>query len=144
MSTAEFSLHPQLANDCIVIGHFKLCQVLLMNDVQYPWFILVPQREGIQEIYQLSTDDQQQLWQESAIFAAAIQHLFNADKLNIAALGNMVPQLHLHHIVRYKSDVAWPKPIWGFKPAKSYDEQEISNIVTKLQSAAIEGLSLKA
>jgi diadenosine tetraphosphate (Ap4A) HIT family hydrolase len=113
-------LHPQLEKDCLVVGHFPLSVLLLMNDTNHPWFILVPQREGITEIHQLSEQDQQRLMRESSQLASCIEKEFNADKINIAALGNAVPQLHIHHIARYKSDPAWPAPVWGKFPAISY------------------------
>ena len=118
-------LHPQLEKDCFVIGQLPLCALLLMNDANYPWFILVPQRENITEIHQLSDEDQQQLMRESSQLAAVIEKEFNADKINIAALGNMVPQLHIHHIVRYKSDPAWPAPVWGKLEAIPYLDEEV-------------------
>lgn len=114
-------LHPQLAKDCIEIGRFPLCRVLLMNDANYPWFILVPDREGAREIYQLSAADQQQWLRESAELSRAIVDLFQPDKLNLGALGNMVPQLHIHYIARYQDDPAWPRPVWGQVPARAYD-----------------------
>lgn len=122
-------LHPQLEKDCFVVGHFPLCMLLLMNDANYPWFILVPQREDITEIHQLSEEDQQQLTRESSLLSACIEKEFKADKINIAALGNVVPQLHIHHIVRYKSDPAWPAPVWGKLPANPYtatDEERLT------------------
>jgi len=125
MNTASFSLHPQLAQDCFVLGKFDLSLLLLMNDSQYPWFILVPMRENIREIHHLSEDEQQQLMRESSTLAQAIEHAFQADKINVAALGNMVPQLHMHHIARFKEDAAWPKPVWGLLPAKPYTKDEL-------------------
>jgi len=119
-------LHPQLQQDCFILGRFKLSLLLLMNDKQFPWFILVPQREAISEIHHLSAQDQQQLMRESSMLAQAIENHFNADKINIAALGNMVPQLHVHHIARFTSDPVWPKPVWGMLPAKSYEEQQVT------------------
>ncbi len=113
-------LHPQLEKDCFVVGQFPLCTLLLLNDANYPWFILVPQRENITEIHQLSKEDQQQLMKESSQLAACIEKEFNADKINIAALGNVVPQLHIHHIVRYLADPAWPAPVWGKLSAIPY------------------------
>jgi len=118
-------LHPQLEKDCFVVGQLPLCTLLLLNDANYPWFILVPQREGITEIHQLSDEDQQQLMRESSQLAAVIEKEFNADKINIAALGNMVPQLHVHHIVRYKTDPAWPAPVWGKVEAIPYLAEEV-------------------
>ena len=114
-------LHPQLAKDCVEIGRFPLCRVLLMNDANYPWFILVPDRDDITEIFQLSEADQQQWLAESAEMSRVIYDLFQPDKLNIGALGNMVPQLHIHYIARYRDDPAWPKPVWGNVAAKAYD-----------------------
>ena len=126
-------LHPQLEKDCFVIGRLPLSAVLLMNDANYPWFILVPQREGITEIHQLTEEDQQQLMRESSQLAVAIEKEFKADKINVAALGNVVPQLHVHHIVRYKTDPAWPAPVWGRVPAKPYAENEMIDISSRLR-----------
>lgn len=115
-----FTLDPQLARDTLPIGDLPLCRLLLMNDATYPWFILVPRRADIREIYQLAAVDQQQLLAESSQLARLLAEQFFADKLNIAALGNLVPQLHVHHLVRYRTDPAWPKPVWGLLPAKPY------------------------
>jgi diadenosine tetraphosphate (Ap4A) HIT family hydrolase len=117
-----FALHERLAADTFALGEFPLCRLLLMNDATYPWFILVPRREGAREIYLLPEPDQHKLLRESAQLSRAAMDAFQGDKLNVAALGNMVPQLHLHHVVRHKSDAAWPAPVWGKVPAKSYDE----------------------
>jgi diadenosine tetraphosphate (Ap4A) HIT family hydrolase len=124
-----FELHPRLEADCISIGSFPLCRLLLMNDSNYPWFILVPRRAGIREIFELSEDDQRQLLWESSSLSRLIADHFKADKINVAALGNMVPQLHIHHIVRYESDPSWPAPVWGHTPAKPYSEQKLSELV---------------
>ncbi len=126
------TLHPRLAEDCIVLGRFPLSLVLLMNDANYPWFILVPDRKNVCEIYQLSTEDQICLQHESSYLAAQLAAIFSADKMNIAALGNVVPQLHLHHIVRYKHDPVWPAPVWGKLPAIPYTSDAVENIRDKL------------
>ena len=127
--TTLFQLHPRLKQDCITIGSFDLCQLLMMNDSQYPWFILVPEKADITEIYQLSKVDQHTLTQESSYLAENLATLYKADKMNIAAIGNLVPQLHLHHVVRYQTDKAWPVPIWGKFAAVPYTpEQMIDNI----------------
>jgi diadenosine tetraphosphate (Ap4A) HIT family hydrolase len=123
-----FELHPQLAKDCIVVCDLPLCRVLLANDSQYPWLILVPMKNGIKEIIDLSEQEQQLLWQESAKISRILQSLYSPDKLNVAALGNMVPQLHMHHVARYTNDAAWPAPIWGVKPAVAYGEEKIEEI----------------
>lgn len=108
-----FDLHPQLENDCIILGQFPLSLLLLHRDANYPWFILVPRRPGVREIFQLDESDQVQLLRESSQLSEVLMDIFSGDKLNVAALGNMVPQLHLHHIVRFRSDPAWPAPVWG-------------------------------
>lgn len=126
-----FQLHPRLEQDCIAIGRFELCRLLMMNDSQYPWFILVPERTDSREIYQLSKADRQLLTEESSYLAENLAVLFKADKMNIAAIGNMVPQLHIHHIVRYQTDKAWPAPIWGKFDAVPYTEQQIAEILAQ-------------
>lgn len=113
MSATGFGLHPQLAQDTHVVTDLPLCRVLLMNEARYPWFILVPRRAGIREIHELEAADRQQLWAESDQLSRALMALFQPDKLNIAALGNMVPQLHIHHLARFQTDAAWPAPVWG-------------------------------
>ncbi len=127
-----FKLDPILENDTVYLGQFALCQVLLMNDCQYPWLILVPQVADVSEIYQLSKAQRQLLEQESNFVAKTMSQLFNADKMNIAALGNVVAQLHIHHIVRFKTDTAWPAPIWGKLPVKPYSEEKLLTMKTKL------------
>jgi len=108
-----FELHPHLARDCRVLGDLPLCRLLLMDDSQYPWFILVPRRAGAREIYQLADDDRAQLWRESHELSRAAMQAFGGYKLNLAALGNAVPQLHVHHVVRYQHDPAWPAPVFA-------------------------------
>jgi diadenosine tetraphosphate (Ap4A) HIT family hydrolase len=130
----NFQLHPQLQKDCFVLGQFELCQVLLMNDSQFPWFILVPQREKIREIYELTDAEQITLIRESSYLAKKLAEIFNADKLNIAAIGNIVPQLHLHHVVRYENDKAWATPVWGKFAAVPYTEQQRVLLLEKLKS----------
>jgi len=132
-------IHPQLLKDCIVLGRFSLCHLLLMRDANYPWFILVPDRQDISEIYQLSNEDQAQLLKESSLLAEALMRLFNGDKMNIAALGNIVPQCHLHHIVRYRNDSAWPAPIWGKLPARLYTEEALNKLFFKLKELELKG-----
>lgn len=117
-----FELHPQLAKDCFIVGDLELCQVLLMNDCQYPWLILVPKKAGLSEILQLGEAEQRVLLKEINAVNTVLQQVFAPDKLNMAALGNMVPQLHIHCIARFTQDVAWPKPVWGVVEAKPYDE----------------------
>lgn len=129
------SLHPQLQADCTVLGRFALCHLLLMNDANYPWFILVPDQDNVREIYELSVQQQQQLMAESSLLARSLVAAFAADKLNIAALGNVVPQLHIHHIVRYRHDPAWPRPVWGVQPKKPYNDTERAVTIARLRVA---------
>lgn len=135
-----FTLHPQLAADTIHIGQFESSQLLLMNDSQYPWFILVPRFEGVTEIFQLDQDDRNQLMQESCWLSEALKDGFSADKINVAALGNMVSQLHIHHIARYREDPAWPGPVWGKLPAVAYSEEQLAECVGRLQRVLTSGL----
>jgi diadenosine tetraphosphate (Ap4A) HIT family hydrolase len=117
-----------------MVARMPLCQVLLMRDANYPWFILVPDRSNVTEIYQLAPDDQQQLIQESSYLAESLAQAFAADKLNVAALGNVVPQLHIHHIVRYHHDPAWPAPVWGKLPAKPYNDNQFAETINRLKT----------
>lgn len=128
-----FELHADLRRDCFAIGKFPLCHLLAMNDANFPWFILVPERTGVREIYQLGAADQQQLMHESSYLAHQLALEFKADKMNIAALGNITPQLHLHHIVRYRGDPAWPKPVWGQRPATPYTATQRSGLTARLK-----------
>lgn len=125
-------LHPRLAADCLLLGHFPLCQVLLMNDAHYPWIILVPDREAISEVWQLCSDDQIRLAGESSALAAHMQSRLDAHKMNVAALGNVVPQLHIHHIARYRHDAAWPKPVWGVHPSEPYSDEARAELLDRL------------
>ncbi len=134
----RFELHPDLQRDGIEIGCLSLCRILLINDSQYPWFVLVPERWGVRDTIDLNPADYQQLWEESRIFSLAIMNAFNGDKLNVAALGNMTPQLHIHHIVRYHDDPAWPGPIWGRHPMTPYSEIAIAETKKKLLKALAE------
>jgi diadenosine tetraphosphate (Ap4A) HIT family hydrolase len=121
----NFILHPQLEKDSVLVTELVLCSVRLINDANYPWLILVPRIANISDIIDLNAGQQQMLWQESALVSRVLKYLFTPDKLNIAALGNMVPQLHLHHIARYQNDVSWPKPIWGQVPSKVYSGEQL-------------------
>lgn len=115
-----FELHQQLASDTIIVGHFELSLVLLHKDSNFPWCILVPRRPGVEEIRQLAHEDQVQLLRESSQLVEVMEDLFAPDKMNIATLGNLVPQLHMHHVARYKADLCWPKPVWGQADAVPY------------------------
>lgn len=128
-----FELDSRLVNDTLAMGDFELCRLLLMNDGQYPWFILVPRREAVSELFQLGAADQQLLWKETTALAEVLKDTFGADKMNVAALGNMVSQLHMHVIVRRKDDIAWPAPVWGRHPPVPYSNTEVDEIRRKLR-----------
>lgn len=128
-----FTLDPRLQQDTLVIGDFPLCRLLLMNDARYPWFILVPRREAMSELFQLDLADQQQLWQEATQLAEILKDTFAADKMNVATLGNVVSQLHMHVIVRRREDAAWPAPVWGKHPALAYESEQIGMIRERLR-----------
>lgn len=128
-----FALDSRLQHDTHVIGDFPLCRLLLSNDSNYPWFVLVPRRSNITEVFQLNDDDRSQLWRETDALAATLNTLFGADKINIGALGNVVSQLHMHVIVRYKTDVAWPAPVWGKVAAVPYDHAQLAGIRARLK-----------
>ncbi len=125
-------LHQQLQQDCLYLGRARLCHLLLMKDANYPWCILVPDRDNISEIHQLEESDQLQLMRESSILSGILEKVFKADKINIAALGNIVPQLHIHHVVRYRNDKAWPAPVWGAVKAQAYSEAALQSVVNKI------------
>lgn len=137
-----FQLHPQLAKDCIDIGRFDLCRLLMMNDSQYPWFILVPEIENIREIYQLSKPQRGQLQEESCYLSEQLTRMFSADKMNIAAIGNLVSQLHVHHVVRYRTDKAWPAPIWGKFSVIPYPDEQRDERLSRVKAQL--GPDLKA
>ncbi|WP_028007500.1 HIT domain-containing protein [Solimonas flava] len=129
----RFELHGRLAADTLRVGDWPLSRVLLMNDAQYPWLILVPRRAAIREIHELDEADQQQLLRESSALGRELMALYGGDKLNVAALGNMVPQLHVHHIVRRQRDPAWPAPVWGRLPPRPYDADDAEAALATLR-----------
>jgi diadenosine tetraphosphate (Ap4A) HIT family hydrolase len=117
-----FTLDARLATDAVFVSDLPLCQLRLIDDARYPWFVLVPRRAGIREIYELDAVDRAALLEESCVLAEAMMRVFAPTKLNVAALGNVVPQLHVHHIARYSGDDAWPAPVWGKHPALAYTD----------------------
>ncbi len=122
-----WTLHPQLERDTASIGDLPLSRVLIINDANYPWLLLVPRRANIVEVIDLDEVAQAQLMTEVTRVARALRAVTNCDKLNIAALGNVVPQLHVHVIARFRSDAAWPKPVWGVSPPRPYEREELHN-----------------
>lgn len=129
-----FALHPRLTADTHLVGDWDLCRVLLMNDSRYPWLILVPRRAETAEITQLDQPDQMTLMAEIARASTLMRRLFDPDRVNVAALGNMVPQLHVHVISRFQGDDAWPKPVWGAHPAIAYGPEQLDIALNRLRS----------
>ena len=138
-----FTLDERLAADAVRVGRFDLSLVLMHKDAHYPWCILVPEREDVREIHHLDDEDQVRLIRESSHLAEVMTDIFRPVKMNIAALGNHVPQLHLHHIARFKEDVAWPNPVWGVAEPKVFAEEELQRRVRRLR-ASLEGEGFRA
>ena len=130
-----FTLDPQLEQDTVLVADWHLCQVRLMNDSRYPWVILIPKIEDVSEIHQLADEQQQLLLGESVRLSKALEQLFAPYKLNVAALGNVVRQLHIHHIVRFEDDASFPRPVWGVGDAVPYEAEALSETVNGLQIA---------
>lgn len=139
-----FTLDPRLQQDTLIVGDFALCRLLLMNDAQFPWFILVPRRDAVSEIFQLDIADQRLLWQEASELAETLKDTFAADKMNVASLGNIVGQLHMHVIVRRRDDAVWPAPVWGKLPAQPYSAEQLAVVMTKLRMALDDDFSFFA
>jgi diadenosine tetraphosphate (Ap4A) HIT family hydrolase len=129
-----WTLHPQLANDTISVGDLPLARVLLMNDANYPWLVLVPRRAGAVEIIDLEEGEQAQLMSEIALLAGVLKDVTACDKLNVAAIGNVVPQLHVHVVARRRDDAAWPRPVWGALPARAYEAAARERFVAAIRA----------
>ena len=131
----KFTLHERLRNDTVEVVDLKLCRVLLMNDSSFPWLILVPMREGTTEVHELSKEDRASLIEEASAASRAINSVFSPHKINIGALGNLVPQLHVHVVGRTRTDRAWPGPVWGSGPAVPYTTAKLEQTLASLRSA---------
>jgi len=129
-----FELDQRLQQDTLWVADLPLCRVLLMNDRRYPWLILVPRRNGLTEVTDLNGEDQALLCQESLQVCCLLQQLHPEGKLNLGALGNVVAQLHLHHVMRYAQDPAWPGPVWGHSPAEPYPDPDAQELLQRLRS----------
>ena len=130
----SFQVDSKLNHDTHFVSDLDLCRLLIMNDSNYPWFILVPRRLNITEIYQLSNEDRFQLDYETNFISEILANYFKADKMNIAALGNIVSQLHVHIIVRKKTDLLWPETIWGKKSPLFYSKEDIENTISIIKN----------
>ena len=128
-----WSLHPQLDRDTASLGDLPLSRVLVINDANFPWLLLVPRRPDIVEVIDLNEVEQAQLMTEITRVSRALREVTQCHKLNVAALGNAVPQLHVHLIARFRNDAAWPKPVWGAAPPRPYDREELHNLATPLR-----------
>jgi len=132
-----FDLDPRLRSDTVALGESEVSLLLLMNEQRYPWLILVPKRAGLTELDELNPADRAALAEESAAVSRVLRQLFAADKVNVAALGNVVRQYHLHHVVRTLGDPAWPGPVWGHSPRVPYDPEQLAQVRALLAQSAL-------
>ena len=132
-SESGWSLDPQLARDTALVGELPLCQVRLIDDANYPWLLLIPRRRNVSEIIDLKEGDRAQLMREVARAADVLKEGTGCHKINVAALGNVVAQLHVHVIARFRSDPAWPKPVWGFAPPQPYDDHVRTKLIAAIR-----------
>ncbi|NVK36005.1 MAG: HIT domain-containing protein [Rhodobacteraceae bacterium] len=133
----EFRLDPRLENDSVPLVDFGLCSVRLMKDGNYPWLVMIPRKNDVTEIIDLAPIEQIVLMEEIGQVSKVLKSITACQKLNVAALGNMVPQLHVHVIARFESDAAWPGPVWGAVPARAYEAQSLEDLVEGLQIALL-------
>jgi diadenosine tetraphosphate (Ap4A) HIT family hydrolase len=136
-----FTLHERLRADTLDIARLRLSRVLLMNDSSFPWLVLVPERENVRELYDLDEKDRSVLIEEITLASRIIKHLYEPDKINVGALGNLVPQLHVHVIGRFESDRAWPGPVWGTGPAQPYGDETREATRERFEKAFLNYLS---
>ena len=132
---SHFDLDPRLEADSVPVAELALCALRLMRDANYPWLLLIPRRAGAREIIDLPPDDRRLLMEEIALASDALREVAPCDKLNVGALGNMVPQLHVHVIARRIGDTAWPGPVWGAMPPAPYAPHDIESLLARLRTA---------
>ena len=132
LHSESFSLHPRLLGESVFVRDLQLSRLVLMNNKRFPWLLLVPRLPDISEIVDLSDEDQRVLWGEIARISKLLRDLFHPDKLNVATIGNLVPQLHVHLIARFQTDEAWPKPTFGFAPPLPYASHELAELRTRI------------
>ena len=137
--SAGWAIDPQIERDTTPVGDLPLCRVLLNRDANYPWLLLVPRRKGAVEIVDLDKAELTQLIGEIADASRALKSLTGCDKINVAALGNVVSQLHVHVIARSRGDAAWPKPVWNAVPPRDYEQRALDKLMASLR----ERLTLK-
>jgi diadenosine tetraphosphate (Ap4A) HIT family hydrolase len=141
MSETGWSLHPQLGKDTVMACDLALSRVLAMNDAEFPWLILVPRRTGVSDIIDLG-DEQAILMEELSLISHVLKDETKCDKLNVAAIGNVVPQLHIHVVARRKDDPLWPKPIWGIAPRRALEAAAMKRFVSTIRDRVRGQLSL--
>ncbi|MBF0613085.1 MAG: HIT family protein [Magnetococcales bacterium] len=129
-----FELHPTLAKDTVLVSRMAACQMLLMNDSTYPWLILVPEVAGLKDLDDVPAHLAAQVWTDMALASRLLRTLFQPDKINVAALGNVVPQLHIHVIARFQKDPVWPQPVWGKLPVVPYERSSLEERLGRLQN----------
>ena len=130
----SFSLHPRLLGEIVFVLDLQLSRLVLMNNRRFPWLLLVPRLPDVMEIVDLSEEDQKILWGEIARISKLLRDLFEPDKLNVATIGNLVPQLHVHLIARFQADEAWPKPTFGFAPPIAYAQDELEALTARIRA----------
>ena len=131
----DFTLYQRLEADTAFVADWARSRVLLMNDARYPWLVLVPRRANVTELFELAKVDRDVLMEEAARAARTLKELTGATKINVGALGNLVPQLHVHIVARYPGDPAWPGPVWGHGPAVSYGSDARDALIAKIVKA---------
>jgi len=135
MTETGFQLHERLAQDCVEVARWELSLVLLMRERLWPWLVLVPRRPGLREIHELAPSDRALLVEEIARAGSALQRAVAADKINVGAIGNLVPQLHVHVVARHQGDPAWPKPVWGAMAPEPMDDQALAARLAQIRAA---------
>lgn len=134
MPDSTFALDPRLDDDTFAVGELELSAVRLMDDARFAWLILVPKRAGLVDLVDLSEDDAAVMTREIRLASRVLREVSAPYKLNVAALGNSVRQLHVHVIARFEDDVAWPRPVWGVGNAASYDPATADTLITRLRA----------
>lgn len=137
----EFVLHPRLAADTFAVGDLPISRVLIMNDARFPWLILAPRRAALTEWHDLTPADRDAVSAEIAAASEALKIVTGADKINIGALGNIVPQLHVHVVARRVIDAAWPGPVWGAGAAEAYAPEAMKEFHSAVRSALKSGFA---
>ena len=131
----EFKLNSRLLEDSTFITKLNVSQVRLNHDARFPWLILIPEIAGLKELHDIPDEKQKIVHKEMNFCSAALQELTSADKMNVAALGNLVSQLHIHVIARKHDDNAWPQPVWSTGEAKPYEKENLAKLVNKLRQS---------